>query len=64
MSGASHDEFSGDILLYAPREIERPRIVQRHRNGAAKNASTERRNPFRAVWAPDQDAIAFHDSEL
>src|SRR6185437_4390126 len=42
MSCAAYDQFGRYILLYAPGEIERTRIIQRHRIGAAKDASKKR----------------------
>jgi hypothetical protein len=38
--------------------------VDRHRDYAAENASKKRSDPRRAIFAPDQDAVAFDDSSF
>jgi hypothetical protein len=54
-------EFRGNLLLHSLDKIGRRLQIQRHYNSAAEQAPVERRNPFRAILAPEEHAVAMSD---
>ena len=59
---ASSNQFRFDLLRHAVSKALRACKIDRHWNNTAQNAPEECGNPRRAVFAPDQNPVAFDDS--
>jgi hypothetical protein len=64
MRSADHGEFGRDVIQDTSGEIRSARIIERHRDYAAEHTSEKRRDPFRAIRRPKEDAIPFCKAAL
>src|SRR5215475_1534108 len=56
---AEQKQFSFDMSLRSIDEIRALRLIDRNRDCAAQHTDEKRRDPFRTVLAPENDAVAF-----
>src|SRR5256714_9655297 len=57
----ANGELGLDLLLHSGDEFRATLRVKRHDNHSAQQTTKETRDPLRAVFGPEQDAITFSD---
>jgi hypothetical protein len=64
LPGRTDAEAGIDLPAYALCEFQRTGAVHGHNNGAAQNASKEGNHPFRAVFTPQKNLVAWTNPSL
>ena len=62
-SRSANKQLGVHLLRHAAREIRRGALIHRHSHRPAQDAAEKRRHPFRGIPSPEQDPVAWRNSE-